>query len=130
MKKTISRAELNGVNTIVTGLDGHGTTSLIPIKDICESMGDTHNLPIIGEISVSFEVKLMLALPEGVESMILYVQEMTDECQAVINYCIGRMIPITVQYYDSEAEEMVTQVYLSRNEAKRIAKAIKSSASN
>ena len=122
------RALKNSLNTIVTGLDGHGTTSLVFLKDICEEMGDTCTLPIIGEIRVSFDVKLGMALPEDIKSVILYIHNMTDECQAVINYCIARLIPITVQYHDNSTGETINQVYLSRKDAKKIAKAITSSA--
>ena len=118
----------NSLNTIVTGLDGHGTTSLVFLKDICEEMGDICILPIIGEIRVSFEIKLGKALPEDTESVVLYVHNMTDECQAVINYCIRRLIPITVQYHDASTGGLVNQVYLSRKDAKKISKAINSSA--
>lgn len=104
-----SNKEFNDSNIIVTGLDGHGSVNLCPLKDMFDE-GDNFNM----------------SLPEGTESVILYVGYMTDQCQEIVFYCIEKVIPIIVKYHDPDTDEVVCHRFLSRKEAKKISKTIQS----
>lgn len=79
--------EMNSSHYIATGLDGRGTIAIVPLEDMCE--GDMFNL----------------SLPEGTESVILYVSSITEQCEEVIFHCIDNSIHVKVKYCNRNGTE-------------------------
>lgn len=95
---------LNCGNYIVTGLDGNGTAYLGELKEIYEDD--------------------IVSLPEGTESVTLYVGSMTEQVEEVVLHCIDNSISIIVKYYDEDEVEEVYE-FESREEAASILDSIR-----
>lgn len=93
--------ELNSSHYIATGLDGRGTIAIVPLEDMCE--GNSFNL----------------SLPEGTESVIMYVSSITEQCEEVVFHCIDNSIPVKVKYCNRNGIEEVYE-FGSRGEAASI----------
>lgn len=102
----INLKELNSSHYIATGLDGRGAIAILPLEDMCE--GDRFNL----------------SLPEGTESVILYVSSITEQCEEVIFHCIDNSISIMVKCYNGDGIEEVYK-FESREEAASILDSIR-----
>lgn len=102
----INLKEMNSSHYIATGLDGRGVIAILPLEDMCE--GDRFNL----------------SLPEGTESVILYVSSITEQCREVVFHCIDNSISIMVKCYNGNGTEGEYE-FKSRAEAASILDSIR-----